>query len=237
MVRRRSRSRGSGALTSRGFGIALGVATLAAALLIAASLFGAEVTTSSPTERAAPARTFEGIAQSGLALGSPDASVTLIEYADLQCPYCALWAGDVLPVIVREYVRSGRVRLVFHGLAFIGPESDAALRATLAAGAQNRLWDYAELLYRRQGHENSGWFDHQLARAVAESTGVDAEQLLADAASSARDGEIAAAARAAESAGMTGTPSFEVGRTGETMELVADGSFENLSAKIDALLR
>ena len=50
-------------------------------------------------------------------LGSPDAPVTLVEYADLQCPFCAEWARGTFPAIVDEYVRPGQVRIEFRGLA------------------------------------------------------------------------------------------------------------------------
>src|SRR5207249_2191796 len=98
-----------------------------------------------------------GIPQHGNALGSPKAGVTLIEYADLQCPYCGEFARNALPSLIQDYVRTGKVRLVFRGLAFVGPESDAALRASFAAGRQDRLWSFVHLLYTNQGAENSGW--------------------------------------------------------------------------------
>jgi protein-disulfide isomerase len=105
-----------------------------------------------PVERDA---LFRGIPQDGIVLGSPHAPVTLVEYADLQCPDCAQWARDAFPTIVKEYVRAGRVRIVFRGLSFIGADSDAALRAALAAGQQARLWDVVHGLFVQQGAENA----------------------------------------------------------------------------------
>lgn len=58
------------------------------------------------------------------------------------------------------------MRIVFRGLAFIGPESERALRVTLAAGRQNRLWDVLEALYHRQGTENSGWVTDQMLEEI-----------------------------------------------------------------------
>jgi protein-disulfide isomerase len=76
----------------------------------------------------------KGIPQHGTTLGAPNAPVTLVEYADLQCPYCAQWALGTFPSLVQDYVRTGKLRIEFRGLEFIGADSDAALRATLAAG-------------------------------------------------------------------------------------------------------
>ena len=148
-------------------GAVIGGAALLAALMVAASVLGSRGDSNAPApaanaagevaEAAETEALLRGIPQDGIALGSPNAPVTLVEYADLQCPYCAIWAREAFPAIVDEYVRPGHVRLVFRGLAFIGPESDTALRTALAAGAQGRLWNVVHLLYGNQGAENAGW--------------------------------------------------------------------------------
>ena len=51
---------------------------------------------------------FEGIPQRSVTLGDPDAPATLIEFADLQCPFCAQYATDALPAVVDQFVRTGR---------------------------------------------------------------------------------------------------------------------------------
>ena len=140
--------------------------------------------------------------------------MTLVEYADLQCPYCADWAVGALPVLVDEYVRSGKLRIVFRGLAFLGAESDTALRTAVAAGRQNKLWDVVHALYERQGAENSGWVTESLLAEVA--PGVDVDERHADWVSK----EIERSAAAARAAGLSGTPAFQVGRTGGRLRLV-----------------
>jgi protein-disulfide isomerase len=165
-----------GALLAVGMGLAIGAALIAASLLSSRS--GA---TSEPPS--APAETLtaaaevtamlEGIPQDGTALGRPDAPVTLVEYADLQCPYCAQWALGALPTLVEEYVRAGKLRIEFRGLAFIGPDSETALRTALAGGRQDRLWHAVELLYANQGAENADWVTEDLiARLTASVPGL-----------------------------------------------------------------
>jgi len=180
-----------------------------------------------------------GIPQDGIALGSPDAPVTLVEYADLQCPYCAIWARDAFPAIVDEYVRPGHVRVVFRGLAFIGPESDTALRTALAAGAQGRLWNVVHLLYGNQGAENAGWVTDDLLHELGGSIGgLDAARMLAERESAPVEHELAAAQRAAEAAGIHGTPSFQAGPTEGALEPLPVTSLgpEEIRARLDALL-
>ena len=60
-------------------------------------------------------------------------------------------------MLLQEYVQSGKLRIVFRGLAFIGSDSDKALRTAIAAGEDDHLWDVVHGLYAGQGVENAGW--------------------------------------------------------------------------------
>ncbi len=151
------------------------------------------------TEPAPPvASPFAGIEQQGIALGSPDAPVTLVEYADLQCPYCAQWSRETLPVLLQEYVASGKLRIVFHGLAFIGSDSDKALRTAIAAGEHDHLWDVVHGLYAGQGAENAGWVTDELVSEIAAGVpGLDGATLLSARWEDTVDSEMKHAADAA----------------------------------------
>jgi protein-disulfide isomerase len=168
---------------------------------------------------------FTGIEQRGAALGDPRAPITVVEFGDLQCPYCAAWARQKLPGFVSKYVRTGRVRLVFRGLAFLGADSELALRMVVAAGAENKQWDLLHELYQRQGYENSGWVSDELNGATA-AVHLNGQRLERLAWSSSTTRAIARAARAAESAGVQGTPSFEIGRTGGPMQPIPAESLD-----------
>jgi protein-disulfide isomerase len=179
-----------------------------------------------------------GIPQRGVTLGAADAPVTLVEYADLQCPFCAQWATEALPDVVREYVRPGKVRIEFRGLAFIGPDSEKALRAALAAAPQEKLWHVVELLYQEQGPENSGWVTDELLDAVGTSAGLDVPTWRSAFDSAAVTAEIRRANTQAGQAGVNSTPSFEVGPTGGTLELVQVESLDaaGIRPALDAAL-
>jgi protein-disulfide isomerase len=180
-----------------------------------------------------------GIPQDGAALGDPDAPVTLVEYADLQCPFCAQWASRTLPELVEEYVRAGDLRIEFRGMAFIGADSEKALRAALAAGEQDHLWNVLDLLYLNQGPENSGWVTDDLIAAVGRSVpGLDGGQMQAGMSSQDVTDALQADADAAAAAGITGTPSFELGRTGGELTRLEVTSLDadEFRAAIDELL-
>ena len=213
-----------------------GAAVLAATLVAASLLSAGEANTSTPAPAASDL--FAGVPQDGLAVGDPDAPVTLVEYADLQCPYCAEWAVRTMPALVEDYVRTGQLRIVFHGLAFLGPDSDKAVRAAIAASAGDRLWNMVDGFYRSQGSENSGWVTDDLIDQIAAQAGLDGGELRDRGDESWVDEELSRANAAAQSAGVQGTPSFELGPTGGKLELVELSSLdpEGLTPLIDDLL-
>jgi protein-disulfide isomerase len=212
---------------------ATGFAALVAVTLVIVSQFGHTRTPAANPANAQLAGVADsftllsGIPQHGNVLGSPKAGVTLVEYADLQCPYCGEFARNTLPTLITEYVRTGKVKLVFRGLAFVGPESEVALRAALAAGQQNRLWNFVHLVYENQAAENSGWVTDGFVRFVAGSvTGVDVTRLVAAAQSTSVTDQIDSAQSHATSDGVNSTPSFFVGRTGSALTRLGVSSLD-----------
>jgi protein-disulfide isomerase len=189
--------------------IAFAVAIAAAVALIVLAVVARDDdvdSTAAPT----PVVDLSGIAQDGTVLGSPDARVRLIEYADLQCPSCRAYTELLFPTLVEDYVRAGRVKTEFRGLAFLGSDSEKALRYVLAAGLQDRLWDYQEALYRNQGAENSGWVTDELLRELAVEVGLDADRLFADAERDEVAAMIEETAAQAEADEVGGTPALFV---------------------------
>lgn len=222
--------------------VLIAAATLAA-IVIGASQVGAGDATkpaASPEPVATPeASLFTGIEQQGAALGSPKARVTLVEYADLQCPYCAQWARDTLPTLVEDYVKTGKLRIAFNGMAFVGPDSDKALRTAIAAGQASHLWDVVHGLYRSQGHENAGWVTDEVVTEIAAGVpGLDGETLLDARLESTVQADMERAAAAAQAAGVNSTPAFQVGPTGGTLERVQVSSLgpEGIVPAIEAVL-
>ena len=158
---------------------------------------------------------FKGIPQQLNVLGNPTAPVTMVEFADPQCPYCRAYTTEALPALVDQYVRPGKAKFVFSGMHFIGPDSETALRAVYAAGLQGRFWQYLHLLYHSQGAENAGWVTDDLLRSAGASIpGFDTEKMLADMSSPTVTNALAAADQQAQSASVDQTPTFFAGKTG-----------------------
>jgi protein-disulfide isomerase len=182
--------------------------------------------------------TFKGIPQSNVTLGKSAAPVTLTEFIDLQCPYCAEFETQSLPTIVRNYVRSGKLKVVMHPWAFIGPDSRLGQAAVLAAAKQNKAFDYAALLYANQGTENTGWLDNSMVTATASSIpGLRVPQLLDDRSSSAVKAAAGNVDSLATERGVNSTPTLFVGKTGTPGKQVTLSSPTDTKALEQAIAR
>jgi protein-disulfide isomerase len=180
-----------------------------------------------------------GIPQQAVALGNPQAPVTLVEFGDLQCPTCAEFATGALPSIVSRYVRLGQVRLVFRPVSFIGQDSRRASSMALALAGQHRMWQFLELMYRNQGLENSGYVtDTYLSALAAAIPGVDLARALSDRGAATVQAQLAQATGAARAARISSTPSFLLARSGEPPRrfVPADLGFGSFRSAFEQLL-
>jgi len=182
-----------------------------AAAVIAALAIGAVVLSNSGSgsDTSGKASSFiDGIPQSGAVLGSPNAKVELLQFEDPQCPICKRYQDDGWSQIVTEYVKTGKVKVRYGGLAFIGPDSEKALKYVLAAGKQNKLFQYSEELYARQGTENTGWVTDSVLKQVSDALGLDYTKLAKDAESSAVKTQMTEMNAEGQKLAVQGTPSF-----------------------------
>jgi len=160
---------------------------------------------------------FAGVPEQGTALGLPAAPVTLVEFADLQCPVCAAFARDTLPTLVRREVRPGRLRIVFAPLTFIGADSARGAEMALTAGEQDRLWPFVDLFFANQREENSGYVDDAFLTALAQATGgLDPTRALAARSQPAIARGLESASAEAKRLHVSSTPSFALSETGAT---------------------
>lgn len=208
----------------------LGVAAIVVAVLIAVSASGSGTKTSTAASSGPVAGAREstamlaGIPQKGNVLGDPKAPVRVIEFADLQCPFCRDYSLNTMPRLVQDYVRPGKVRMEFQSLAFIGEDSVRAARVAQAAAQQDKLWNFVDTTYFNQGKENSGWAtDAKLKRIAGAVPGLDADRAFAARDGAAVTNALKSAQALATSAGIQSTPTFLVGRGTQLKAVDADG--------------
>jgi protein-disulfide isomerase len=190
----------------------------------------------SPAEEVAAL--YEGIPQDGMRLGQPDAPATLVEIADLQCPFCAQYSTQVLPSIVDDYVRTGKVAYELRIRSFLGRDSVRAAGAAAEAARENRMYQFADLFFRNQGPENSGYADDAFMRGIASQVeGLDAERVVAAADDPLSYPAVERGEMFARRIGSTGTPDFYLRRDGQLTPLTVQGTApEDYAAALDAAL-
>jgi protein-disulfide isomerase len=196
---------------------AVGAAALAAVVLILVVANNGSNGSSSPTISGAsttetPSRSLVGIPQHGDTLGNPSAPVTLVVYEDPQCPFCRRWNVETLPTVLRDFVRTGRINLVYRGVVIIGPNSVQGLRAIYAAAKQNKLWNMVDALYAHQSRENSGWITGTVILNAAREAGANGKAIVGRMGSPSVTADLTRAAKQAAADQVPGTPTFVLQR-------------------------
>jgi len=174
--------------------------------------------------------------------GNPEAPLTLVEYSDYLCPFCARYFAQTLPALVERYGRTGQVQFVFHDfpLASLHPTAPRGAADTQCVAEQGapRFWSMHDALYQAQPQWNRlpdpSAFLAQLARGVG--TDMPAyEQCLA---SGRTDAQVQQWVAAAQALGFNGTPSFQFVHhaSGKTYTLVGAQPVDVFTRWIDALL-
>ena len=88
--------------------------------------------------------------------GDSEAPVDVVIYTDFLCPYCADFATDVMPLIEKEYVETGKAKVEVRPVAMIGLDSDLAAEAAYCAADQRQFWTFHDTLYDYAEAEISG---------------------------------------------------------------------------------
>ncbi len=115
-------------------------------------------------------------------LGDPNAPVTVMEYADFQCPFCGHFYSQSEGKIKENFVASGKVKMVYRHFAFLGPESLAAAEAAECAKDQGKFWEFHDALYDaevRDGQERNGNLNQTLFSSIGTRLGMDVTALTA----------------------------------------------------------
>jgi protein-disulfide isomerase len=195
-------------------GLVLGLAAIVVVVAIVVSSGGGTKSASSGggsgsgDDAAQVAALFKGIPQKGVTLGDPKTKATLIEFADLQCPFCAEYSNQALPTVVDRYVRAGKLKYELRIVGILGDDSVKAAGAAADAAKQNKLYQFSDLFYRRQGQENTGYVTDAFIGDIAKAVGMDSAAAVA--ASKAPDQQPLAreAEKLASDLGSSSTPDF-----------------------------
>jgi protein-disulfide isomerase len=168
---------------------------------------------------------FVNVQQSrGFTVGEDTAPLTMVEYVDPQCPFCGEFSKNVFPALLSEYVQTGKLKIVIKPLAFLGPDSLRAAKASYAADKESKGVQFLELLYNNQGTENTGFVTDEYLRNIAQSVGVkDVDGLVKAAEGTEFDEQLTANDALFKAAGLTGTPGFTLGKDEASSQKAFEG--------------
>jgi protein-disulfide isomerase len=101
-------------------------------------------------------------------IGNPNASVTIAFWFDYQCPFCKKFETEVMPQIVKDYVDTGKVRVIFKDFQFLGQDSQTLGQFSRAvwAVAPDKFYEWHKAIYDNSGTENSGWATHDKIMSI-----------------------------------------------------------------------
>lgn len=146
-------------------------------------------------------------------LGNVNAPVTVIEYGDYQCPFCGRFFEQVEPQLRDQYIKTGKVKMVYRNFQFLGQESIAAGAAAECAKDQSKFWPFHDALYAAEiadGHENNGNLTRDLFVKLAGSVGMDVSQFTSCYDSNKYVAQIQKDRDAASAVGVNSTPTTYV---------------------------
>jgi protein-disulfide isomerase len=143
-------------------------------------------------------------------LGKPDAPITVVEFTDLQCPFCSRFATETFDEIKKNYIDTGQVRFITRDLPLpsLHPHAQRAAIAGRCAGEQNRFWEMRSTLVR-----NASLLSPEFIAATSRQLNLDAAKFEACTTSGRHVADIQKDGADAASVGITGTPSFVIGYT------------------------
>ncbi|MGG6309437.1 DsbA family protein [Paenibacillus macerans] len=168
-------------------------------------------------------------------MGSPDAKVKVMEFADFKCPSCKTWDETYMEQFQKEFIDTGKAELFFTNFAFIDRDSIMAASAGEAIAAQNndKFWEFKSKLYAVQGDETQIWATSEFLLDFVKKNidGIDYDRFKKDLTERTYMLPVKEDFKTAGYYGVNGTPQFMVDG-----ELLPSSSYEDLAAAIEAQL-
>lgn len=175
----------------------------------------------------------------GITKGDPDAPITIVEFADYQCPACGSFALSVKPQVELTYVQTGKAKFVFYDLPLISihPHAFLAARAGRCANDQGKFWEYQDVIFRNQPR----WAAKPQVQGdfidYAVEVGADKDTFEACLKSDAHAGVVTANLRLSEALGIQGTPTVMVSAGRGMARRLNDATFGSIQSVVEQLLQ
>lgn len=171
-------------------------------------------------------------------LGSESAPVTIVEFGDYQCEACYHWFHNTRDTLIDNYIETGKAKLIFVDLPFLGRDSPKAAHASYCAEDQEKYWEYHTILYTFQdGPPDSGWADRDRLNSFAFSLDMNMDEFNECMDSSKYKQRVKANYDDAVKNGATQTPTFIlISPDGTTKKLGGAQPYSVIAATIESML-
>jgi len=171
-------------------------------------------------------------------LGNPNAPITLVEFGDYQCHYCNVFFQSIEGDIIKNYVETGKVKIIFKDYNIIGPDSINASHGAHCATEQGLFWEYHDILYSNWTGENNGWASTSNLTIFAQEINADMDMWTECMNKKTYSKTIMESNNDAKTLELTGTPAFFViNSNGEVSKLFGAQPFEVFQRVFDEQLQ
>jgi len=171
-------------------------------------------------------------------LGDPNAPITLVEFGDYQCHYCNVFFQTIEDDIIKNYVKTGKVKMIFKDYNIIGEDSIKASHGAHCANDQGLFWEYHDILYSNWTGENNGWASSENLVIFAQQIGLNMNEWSECMNKGSHSQMILKSNDDARALELTGTPAFFViNSEGKVSKLFGAQPFEVFKKIFDNQLK
>lgn len=143
-------------------------------------------------------------------LGDKNAPITLVEFGDYQCHFCNVFYHETEDSILKNYVDTGKVKMIFKDFTIIGTDSVTAAHAAHCASEQGKFWEYHDILYNNWTGENNGWASSENLIKFAQAIDLEQDSFLQCMQEGKYQQTVEKSKKDGITLGITGTPAFFV---------------------------
>lgn len=168
-------------------------------------------------------------------LGDPNAPITILEWGDYQCTFCYRFHQNTLDTIIEDYIKTGKVKLVFKDFPLNGPDSILAAEAAYCADEQEKYWQYHDELYKNWGGERTGWVTRESLEKFATTVNLNLDEFNKCLDNHKYHNKVNALYEFGKDVGIDATPSFLVFNDQKIIKIRGNQPLEVFLKTIDEL--
>ena len=170
-------------------------------------------------------------------LGNPNAPITMVEFGDYQCTFCSKFFHETENSIITNYIKTGKVKILFKDYIILGQDSINAANAAHCANDQKLFWEYHSMLYNNWAGEDTGWADLAHLHEFANTLGLDMD-VFSTCMSDLKWNELVNLSnKDGQKLGVSGTPTFFViDQNNDVMKIVGAQHYDVFKQIFDSVL-